>query len=120
MYYAAVNSYATSTSVGFANTWSVIGFQTRAMRAAYIQSADDLATRAILSKEIRSYGAKHGEVNFYDADGYLNEFDSWVKTHRQTAVKINIATGKLEDDGIDHDAVDAYWDELARKDGYID
>lgn len=69
MYYAAVNSYANETSVGFANTWSVIGFATRATRDAYVEIATDMATRAISAAEMRKYGAKPGQVSHYTEDG---------------------------------------------------
>lgn len=71
MFYAAVNSYATETSMGFANTWGVLGFATSQMRDAYVQSAKDMATKAITSKEVRTYGGKLGQVSYYDADGNL-------------------------------------------------
>ncbi len=71
MFYAAVNSYATQTSIGFSNTWHAIGFATRQMRDAYVKDAKDLATKAIRSNEIRTYGGKPGQVSFYDADGNL-------------------------------------------------
>lgn len=71
MFYAAVNSYATETSIGFSNTWGVLGFATRQMRDAYVQQAKDLATKAITSSEIRTYNAKPGQVSYYDADGNL-------------------------------------------------
>ena len=71
MFYAAVNSHATETSIGFSNTWGVLGFATRQMRDAYVKHAKDLATKAITSNEIRTYGGKPGQVSFYDADGNL-------------------------------------------------
>jgi len=69
MYYAAANSYATQTSIGFSNTWHAIGFATRQMRDAYVQQAKDLATKAIKADEIAIYNGKRGQVDFYDADG---------------------------------------------------
>lgn len=73
MFYAAVNSYATETSIGFANTWGVLGFATRQMRDAYVRQANDLATRSITSKEISAYGGRHGQISYYDADGNLHQ-----------------------------------------------
>lgn len=55
MFYAATNSYASETSTGFANTWGVLAFSTRAARDAYVASATDLATRAITRREITQY-----------------------------------------------------------------
>ncbi len=69
MYYAAINSYATDTSVGFSNTWSAIGFATKETRDAYVHCATDLATKAILASELRQYGEKPGQVSHYTADG---------------------------------------------------
>jgi hypothetical protein len=71
MYYAAFNSHATETSIGFANTWGVIGFATKAMRDAYVKRTNDLATKAITAKEVGKYDAKTGEVDYYDAAGDL-------------------------------------------------
>lgn len=56
MYYAAKNHYSTETSVGFSNTWYVLGFAKRAMRDAHVKAATDMATRAIKAKEITTYG----------------------------------------------------------------
>ena len=120
MYYAAVNSYATETSRGFCNTWSVIGFELRATRDAYVQRATDLATTAIKAAEIRRFGGKRGEVNFFDATGCLWEYDDWASLHRESALRICPQTANAVDDGIDHEAVAAYWDDEARKGGYID
>ena len=72
MYYAAVNSYATETSIGFANTWGVLGFATKAMRDAYVKRATDLATKPITSRELRDYDARTGEVSYYDTTGRLH------------------------------------------------
>ena len=71
MYYAAINTRATETSIGFANTWGVLGFSTKTMRDAYVQRATDLATQAITAKEVVKYDAKIGEVDYYDAAGDL-------------------------------------------------
>lgn len=71
MFYAAVNSRATETSIGFANTWSVLGFATKAMRDAYVRRATDMATRSITSKEVGTYEAKLGQIDYYDAAGDL-------------------------------------------------
>ena len=71
MYYAAVNSYATETSIGFANTWSVLGFASRQARDDYVKQATDRATKAITSREIRAYNGKPSQVSNYDAEGNL-------------------------------------------------
>ena len=71
MFYAAINTRATETSIGFCNTWGVIGFATKAMRDAYVKRADDLATQAITAKEVGKYDAKIGEVDYFDAAGDL-------------------------------------------------
>ena len=71
MVYAAVNSHATETSIGFANTWSVLGFATKGMRDAYVERATDMATRAITAKEVGKYNAKIGQISYYDVAGDL-------------------------------------------------
>ncbi len=58
MFYAAINSYASETDIGFANTWGVLAFSTRAARDAYVESAIDLATRAITRREISNYTSR--------------------------------------------------------------
>lgn len=55
MFYAAINSYATPTSTGFANTWGVLVFATKSARDTFVDSCDDMATRAIVRKEIKEY-----------------------------------------------------------------
>jgi hypothetical protein len=75
MYYAAINSYANATSVGFANTWGVLGFASRKMRDAYVKRATDMATCAITSKDVRKYGARLGQIDHYDATGRLRVID---------------------------------------------
>jgi hypothetical protein len=56
-YYAAVNAYGTSTSVGFCNTWDVYAFGTRASRDAYVESreCENISVRAIKKSEIGKY-----------------------------------------------------------------
>lgn len=80
MFYAAVNRYATDTSVGFCNTWGVLGFATRVMRDAYVYRATDLATRPILSKDVRRYGGRLGHINHYDDKGHL-----WIQIDKYGA-----------------------------------
>lgn len=70
MFYAAINSYATETSIGFANTWSVIGFEVKAMRDRYVKNATDLATRVCKVSDFGKYNAKIGQVDWIDADGF--------------------------------------------------
>lgn len=73
MYYAAKNTHASDTSIEFANTWYVIGFATRADRDNHVAHATDLATKAILSTELRAYGARRGQISYYTADGKFME-----------------------------------------------
>ena len=54
-YYGATNSYASATSVGFANTWIVYAFRSRAERDEWVSNATDRATRAITRREIPKY-----------------------------------------------------------------
>lgn len=58
MFYAAINTYASETDTGFSNTWGVLAFSTRAARDAYVESAIDLATRAITRREISNYTSR--------------------------------------------------------------
>lgn len=76
MYYAAKNTYASATDIGFANTWYVLGFATKAMRDLHVKNASDLATRAITTREFKRYGAKHGQVDYFDSTGQKWVFDS--------------------------------------------
>ena len=54
-YFAATNSYSSETSIGFANTWSVYVFDSKAKRDQYVSQATDISTRAICKKEIKNY-----------------------------------------------------------------
>ena len=74
MYYAAINRYAKSTSIGFANTWHVVGFETKSLRDAYVKNANDLATKSISAKEARDYGGKVGCVDYYDKQGNYRNY----------------------------------------------
>lgn len=74
MHYAAGNSYASDTSVGFCNTWSAIGFPSRKARDAYVAKATDLATKAIKVAELALIGEKRGRVSYYTADGVLMQY----------------------------------------------
>jgi len=38
MYYASINAYGSETSSGFANTWSVKAFSTKAERDEYVRA----------------------------------------------------------------------------------
>ena len=97
MYYAAINSYATDTSVGFCNTWSAIGFATRATRDAYVHCATDMATRAILASELRSYGEKPGHVSHYTADGAFMQHRQYMQRGEFSATgdTIDTTTGRV-------------------------
>ena len=96
MYYAAINSYSTVTSVGFNNTWSVIGFATKATRDAYVMAATDLATRQISSAEIKKYGGKRGEITHYDASGVKQTHMQRGEFFSSPSVddRLDVATGK--------------------------
>ena len=69
-FYAAKNTYATNTNIGFVNTWYVAKFATKAQRDAHVEWATDLATKAISSKEIRKYGGVGLEI---DSKGYCSQ-----------------------------------------------
>ncbi len=55
MFYAADNQYSTPTSVGFSNTWSVLAFESKTARDAWVKMDDGLAARAIKRTEIAKY-----------------------------------------------------------------
>lgn len=55
MFYAANNQYSNQTSVGFANTWYVLVFDSKKNRDDYVNNSSDLACRAIKRKEISKY-----------------------------------------------------------------
>lgn len=71
MFYAAINTYATETSTGFANTWGVLAFETRAARDYYVNSRFDRATRTITRKEIPQY--INGEIKPFSGARYIIE-----------------------------------------------
>ena len=89
MYYAAINHYGTDTSAGFANTWSVIGFERRQMRDQYVSQSADMATRPITRRDMHTYGGKAGRVSYYDSNGHLYVHvgdGEFVRDCTQTAV----------------------------------
>ena len=54
MFYAKLNHHGSSTSVGFANTWQVVGFDTKAARDLWLRAhADRLDAEAITADEAR-------------------------------------------------------------------
>jgi len=55
MFYAATNSYATESSIGFSNTWGAIAFESKSTRDDFVKSSTDLATRAITKKEVPGF-----------------------------------------------------------------
>ena len=69
MFYIVKNSYSTPTSIGFSNTWYVVGFPSRAARHAHVFECPNLATKAIRASEIRKYGGSPKKVNYFDANG---------------------------------------------------
>ena len=56
-YYAAFNRYGDETGIGFANTWSVVAFDSRSARDAWvdIRSHRDLSARPIKRVDIGRY-----------------------------------------------------------------
>ena len=55
LFYAATNSYATESSIGFTNTWNVYAFKSKELRDEYVADANDLSTRVITKREIGEY-----------------------------------------------------------------
>ena len=66
MFYIAKNNYSTPTSIGFSNSWYVVGFPSRAARHAHVFECPNLATKVIAASEIRKYGGSHKKVNYFD------------------------------------------------------
>lgn len=99
MFYAAGNNYANETSVGFCNTWYVIGFATRQTRDAYVQRASDLATRAIKHDEMRKYNEQPGAVSHYDAEGFFHQACGEKGQFIATGKQIDPATAKVIESG---------------------
>jgi len=60
-YYAADNHYGNESSIGFANTWYVLAFASKAARDDFVDGSDKASTRAIKASEIKQYG-NIGEV----------------------------------------------------------
>jgi hypothetical protein len=54
-FYAASNNYSSESSIGFANTWFVMVFESKKSRDAYVASARNLAPRAIHKSDIAQY-----------------------------------------------------------------
>jgi len=69
MFYLAKNYYSTPTSIGFANTWYVVGFPTRAARDAHVLKCPNLATQAIKANDLRKFGGCPKKVNYFDKHG---------------------------------------------------
>ena len=70
-YYAATNTYASETSIGFGNTWIVLAFETRAARDAYVAAATDRATRAITRREIPEYARRDGDFQPFSGQKWV-------------------------------------------------
>jgi len=54
-YYATKNAYGSGTSIGFANTWSVLVFTDKAARDYYVNNSDDMSVNAINKSDIKKY-----------------------------------------------------------------
>ena len=74
MFYVAKNCYSTESSIGFCNTWYVVGFKAKKDRETHFQSCPQLATRKIAANEIKKYGGVRGQISFYDADGNYHQY----------------------------------------------
>ena len=59
MFYAATNSYASSVSMGFDNTWSVLAFNSKKSRDAFVDNASDMATKAIKRDRATYYATNY-------------------------------------------------------------
>lgn len=71
MFYAAKNYYSSPTSVGFANTWYVVGFADRAARDAHVADCFDMATQPIKATQISQFGGKPKNIGVFDSNGQI-------------------------------------------------
>lgn len=71
MYYAAKNYMASEKSVGFANTWYCVGFESKKMRDAHVAESTDQATRSIKASQVGEYDEKIGKISYFDKTGKL-------------------------------------------------
>jgi len=55
MHFAANNHYGSETDRGFANTWYVIAFESKAARDEYIEQSKSLAATAITRREVSAH-----------------------------------------------------------------
>lgn len=58
-YYAADNSYGSSTSHGFANTWFVVVFDNKESRDAWVEQSNNLTRKAIKREEVIKYSRNY-------------------------------------------------------------
>jgi hypothetical protein len=70
MYYAQCNSYASETNTGFANTWIVISFDSRADRDAFVEQDCRLGTESITLAKARKMSSRYQRY-LADNGGYL-------------------------------------------------
>jgi len=55
MFYAAINTYGSESSTGFANTWNVLAFHDKQSRDAFVNATNRQDIRAITRKDIPRY-----------------------------------------------------------------
>lgn len=77
-YYAAFNQYGTESSVGFANTWRVVAFDSKNARDSWVEQRGrkDISARAIKRAEIGRY--LDGPPKPFSGDAYC-----WEMSHKQ-------------------------------------
>ena len=85
MYYAAINTYSTETSVGFANTWGVLVFRDRTARDTYVAEDTRIATKAISRKDVPYYVTRaprpfSGEACVICDEGLTDKIDGCIGT----------------------------------------
>ncbi len=81
-FYAAESANGSPSSMGFANDWVVFVFSSRKARDAYVVTAKNLSTRAILRSEATKYatnaclsgGGDNAPVHFSGEFWYVEEF----------------------------------------------
>lgn len=83
MFYAQCNIYGSSTDMGFANTWQVVSFDTRAARDAWVaQYADRVDIAPITKAQALKLAGKLQRMH-YRSGGHLSH------VHYLTADNVN-------------------------------
>ena len=58
-YFAADNTHGSRSSVGFANTWYVLVFDSKSARDDYVAGSDNISARKIKRREVTHYAENY-------------------------------------------------------------